>query len=465
MPGAVSSSHPAEVDLFDLAIGRLDRDEVFAARAHVERPCFLCEKRLKDLRRTAQALEDVRLIRGVGNEPLPFDTKRDVARASKRRDDLEALARLSDAAEARSARLVDAAASGPEALRAALAALDGDEARPLALLYAAQRGGKFSANDPNAALELAQHLIDAAPSLPSVAVSPKELATAELLLGEAFLLESQALLAIGEVDEARGRVLEARKSFAAAGDVGFNEAVCDYLEGSAAGFAGEFPRAGKLLRKALGVFADFGQEQWMGRAEAALGAVFAQRADYKRAVEHIDRGLARISPELDANSYVAALVNKASSLVHLRRFDEARAVYAEALTPSLKHGLKHLTFGVRMGLAELSFLKGDYERAFQTFRRLVEEADASGYVEDALCSRLYEAECLGRLGREEELADVVDDLRRRHALSPFQEVEAFEELFMCFDRGDLDAGLISHVRDYVQRGPARGAYRPLRQAG
>jgi tetratricopeptide (TPR) repeat protein len=461
----VTSHHPAEVDLFDLAIGRIDRGEVFAARAHVERPCRLCAKRLADLQRTARALEDVRESQSVVNEPLPFEAREDGASAAKRRENLEALARLSDDADARSVALVDAAGAGPDALSDALSALEGDAARPLTLLYAAQRAGKLAASDPNAALDLARRLQKAAPSLPSAAVSSKSPATAELLEGEALLLESHCLLAIGFVKEAIEKVAEAREAFVAADDRGFSEAVCNYFEGSAAGFAGQFARAERLLKNALGVFADFGQDQWMGRAEAALGLVLSQRGDHERAVHYIDRGLKHLSPDMDANSYVASLVNKGSALIHLERFDEARGAYAEALAPSLKHGLRHLTFGVRMGLSELSFHRGDFARALQTFRRLVDEADASGYVEDALCTRLYVAECLGRMGRESELAGVVDDIRHKHRLSPFAQVEALEELFLCFDRGDLDAGLIAHVREYVKWGPARRNYTSLRQAG
>ena len=95
----------------------------------------------------------------------------------------------------------------------------------------------------------------------------------------------------------------------------------------------------------------------------------------------------------------------------------------------------------------------------------MEEADASGYVEDSLCARLYVAECLGRLGHEEQMAEAVEELRRRDGASPWGEAEALGELFACFDRGDLDAGLIEHVRTYVEQGPARGAYRPLRLVG
>ena len=358
MPRAVTSHHPAEVDLFDLAVGRMDRGEVFAARAHVERPCSLCTRRLAELQRTARALDDARERQAVVCEPLPFETREDAVRAAKRRSDLEDLASLSDEADTRSVALVDAAGSGPDALREALSALEGDASRPLTLLYAAQRAGKLAANDPNAALELARRLKKAAPSLPSASHSPKAPATTELLEGEALLLESHCLLAIGFVNEAIEKVVDARKAFVAANDPGFSEAVCDYFEGSAAGFAGRFARAERLLKNALGVFADFGQDQWMGRALAATGAMFSQRGDYRRSVEYIERGLAHLSPDLDANSYVASLVNRASGLIRLNRFDEARSSYAEALTLSLKYNLKHLTFGVRMGLAGIELPSG-----------------------------------------------------------------------------------------------------------
>lgn len=468
MHGPLRTRHPAEVDLFDLAIGRLDRDAVLAAREHVELPCHACAKRLGDLRLTARSLEDAHELAQTRDGPLPAGSPEDAARRDSRRRVLEHLARLSDAADTRSAALVEAAASGPDSLHEALAALEGDEIRPLTLLYAAQRAaGRLAASDPGAALELARRLTEAAPSLPKAAGSSRTPATAELLEGEALLLESHCQLVLGYVSLSIEKARAARAAFATArtADGRFNAAVCDYFEGSAAGFAGEFPRSERLLRRALGAFADFGQEQWMGRAEAALGGMLSQRGDHRRAVEYLGRGLEHLSRDLDANAYVAALLNKASGLVRLRCFDEARVCYAEGLTLSLKYGLRYLTFGVRMGLAILSFHKDDFARALQTFRRLVEEADASGYLEDTLYTRLWVAECLGRLGRDAELSDAIEALQRKHALSPFEGAEALNELFACFDRGDLDAGLIRHVREYLEQGPARGAYQPLRQVG
>jgi tetratricopeptide (TPR) repeat protein len=465
VPRPLRPRHPAEVDLFDLAIGRLDREAVLAAREHVQRPCARCAKRLDDLRRTARSLEDARELSEASDGPLPAGSPEDSARAAAGRRALEDLAHFSDAADARAVTLVDAAGAGPDSLQRALAALEFDEVRPLALLYTAQRAGRLSAKDPNAALELALRLKEAVPSLPAVAASPKAPATAELLLGEALLLESQALLVLGQVKDACERVVKAREAFAAAFDTGFSTAVCDYFEGSSAGFAGQFARAEKLLKRALGVFADFGQENWMGRAEAALGGMFSQRGDHLRAVDFLDRGLRHLSPDLDANAYVASLLNKASGLVCLGRFDEARACYAEGLTLSLKHNFTYLTFGVRMGLAILAFHKADFRRALPVFQRLVDEADASGYTEDSLYTRLWVAECLGRLGQDRELAEAIESLRRKHSLSPFDGAEALEELFTCFDRGELDAGLIQHVREYVEQGLARGAYRPLSQVG
>ena len=41
----------------------------------------------------------------------------------------------------------------------------------------------------------------------------------------------------------------------------------------------------------------------------------------------------------------------------------------------------------------------------------------------------------------------VEELRRERL--PFDRSPAFEELFTCLDRGDLDARLIAHVREYL----------------
>jgi hypothetical protein len=82
-------------------------------------------------------------------------------------------------------------------------------------------------------------------------------------------------------------------------------------------------------------------------------------------------------------------------------------------------------------------------------------------VEDWLFAQLYVAECLGALGRREEMRAAIRDVR--HQRQPFG-APAFEELFTCLDRGDLDQNLIAHVREYLDGASQPGAaeYRPLR---
>ena len=67
---------------------------------------------------------------------------------------------------------------------------------------------------------------------------------------EAHLLESQALLMMGEPVEARAAVTAARPLFVEAGDLGFGAALCDYFEGEAATFGRDYAAAEELIRVA-----------------------------------------------------------------------------------------------------------------------------------------------------------------------------------------------------------------------
>ena len=54
--------------------------------------------------------------------------------------------------------------------------------------------------------------------------------------------------------------------------------------------------AERLLNRALAIFAEFGQDHLVGRAGAALGAIFAQKGDFVRALPHFDRALEVLDP-------------------------------------------------------------------------------------------------------------------------------------------------------------------------
>ena len=382
---------------------------------------------------------------------------------------LEEIYRLSVDAERPAELVLRAARSGPDELAAAMRALDGKPYRGFALLYAAQKGGPLVGIDARRALALAKTVQDEAASLAEAnrearATTP---APRQAVQAEAHLLESQALVMMGDSMAARAAVTHARALFVEAGDLGFGAALCDYYEGEAATFSRDYAAAEQLIRSALKTFEEFGQDYLLAKAEAAIGTVIENRGDHASALPCFDRAIALFDPERDARALTMTLNNRANSLAQLSRFDEARATYARALTLALRNDFtSHLRY-IRTGLAELDFLRGQYARALRAFREIAAESALNGSATDAIFARLYVAECLGRTGQFDAMAAEVDSLRHDRKQTVFSPSPALGELFVCLDQGTIDADLVAHVREYLEdeENGIERTYQPLRLVG
>ena len=473
----VTAEHPSETDLLSLATGREPGDATSAAKKHVDEGCRLCAHRLGELQHLVSAVKEEdafdailesegeiapELPRPAMGRTLPFVN-------AKARSSIEDIYQLSQTAEKPAELIVDAARAGADELAAALRALDGKPYRGFALLYAAQKADKLVAEDPNKTLALAKLLFDEAESL-SPANQSERISTPaprQAVQAEAALLESQALLQRGEAQAAREAVRPARKFFAESGDLGFGAALCDYYEGSAASFQREYALAEKLLKRALAVFSEFGQDHLIGRAEGALGALLSNKGDYERSLPHFDRSLGLFDAVSDSQRFTITHNNRATALMRLGRFDDARAGFAKALNLARRNGQSSHVFFIRTGLAELDFRRGEYRRALRTFSEIVREASPLASKAELLFSRLYAAECQARIGSYGPMAAEIEALRlerREHAFAPSP---ALGELFMSLDQGTIDADLIAHVREYLQEEESgeKRAYRPLRLVG
>jgi tetratricopeptide (TPR) repeat protein len=384
----------------------------------------------------------------------------------KARVPLEDIYRLSQDAEKPAEFILKAARSGADELAAALRALDGKPHRGFALLYAAQKAGPLVAEDPRNALALARAIHDEASTLPEAnretrATTP---APRQAVQAEARLLESQALNMMGDTDAAQEAVTSARPLFAESGDLGFGAALCDYHEGEALNFAREYDRAEELIRRAVRVFEEFGQDHLLAKAEAAVGTILENRGDHVGALPYFDRAIALFDPDRDVRALTATLTNRASTLAQASRFDEARASYARAMNLALRNGSAAQLRYIRTGLAELDFLRGQYARALRAFREIAAEAAENGSSTDVLFNRLYVAECLGRTGQTSAMVSEIEAIRAARRKSPFAPSPALGELFVCLDQGTVDADLIAHVREYLEDGSDR-PYMPLRLVG
>jgi len=190
------------------------------------------------------------------------------------------------------------------------------------------------------------------------------------------------------------------------------------------------------------------------------------RGDEARALPYFEHAIEAFDPIQDARFLTATLNGRGQALARLLRFDEARASFARALGLARKIGSRAHILTIRSGLAQLDILRGQHLRALRSFQEIVAEERSAGWLVQAFFSDLYIAECLGRLGRDEEMADLVVTLREERRAHSFASSPALEELFACLEQGAIDADLVAHVRSYLED-EANGVqreYRPLRLA-
>jgi tetratricopeptide (TPR) repeat protein len=475
MPRLVTAEHPSETDLLNLATGREPGEATVAAREHVDGGCRVCARRLHDLAHLVSAVKEEHAFDAIlESEVVPELPRQAMGRTlpfvrPNGRVSVEDIYRLSQAAEKPAELILQAARAGADELAAALRSLDGKPYRGFALLYAAQKADKLVAEDPNKALTLARLLSEEAATL-QAANSKERISTPaprQAVQAETALLESQALLQKGEAKSAREAIRPARDLFRESGDLGFGAALCDYYEGAAASFQRDYAFAGKLLRRSLAVFTEFGQDNLIGRASAALGTLLVNKGDFERSLPHFTLSLGTLDAAMEPQRVTMALNNRATALLRLSRFDEARAGFARALALARRHDYGSHLFFIRVGLAELDFCRGQYQRALRAFWEIVRESNPLASERLLVLARLFAAECLARLGNFGSMCREIESLRRNRQESPFGPSPALGELFMCLDQGMLDADLIAHVREYIQdeENGVKRSYRPLRLVG
>jgi tetratricopeptide (TPR) repeat protein len=430
--------HPAEVELLALELGRSEAGSA-AAALHVA-GCRVCTRRKASLGRLLAAIEEASSLETMlapSADLLPFPSRT----SPKKHRDLRGLASAADEADEKSRRLVEAARESDGALATCLAESGDADADRLGLLYAAQTGARLAAAEPHRALALAHALAASARSLPASGLVPLH-----RLEAEASLLASQALLNIGRLNEARAAAGDARTAFASCGNEPFDGALCGYFEGTVAAFQGEFAFAEREIKRAVRVFAAFEQETWTARAEAALGTLYLQRGNPARAIPFLESALDRMGEEKDAHARTAIEINLAFALAHTGAFGKSRSVFAQALADARRHDLAYLVFGIRIGLAELDFLRGEMGRALAAFDALAAEADARQLEEDRVFARLHAAECLGRMSRIDEMVARLKELQSFVTVATLAGVPAWAELAAHLDRGDVKNGLLDRVQ-------------------
>jgi tetratricopeptide (TPR) repeat protein len=462
------SVHPEQWELFELLTE--GSTELNAhVKAHVAAGCPSCGKHIADIRTLSKAREMKEEFDAFFDE-LPEDDapagerEEFLLRFKKKSRPADRLGRLAHDGRQLAEEIVKAVSEeGIEKAKQLLGKIESDPSRGYAYLYACQLAMPKTSSDPAMYVEFAKAVADATRSLPYLRdKGPAQPVCREQVLGEAALLESNALNFQGKPGEARAAAQAARMKFLEAGEDSFTLALADYFEGSAAAFTGEFPAAWKLLRGARSEFLVYGQENWQGRSEAALGVLLLSMGRCHSSLHFFDGALRLLHPEQDSSSYASTLVSRGYSLVRVGRLDAAKGTYARALVHARRIGGTLYLFSIRTGLATIELLKGNIVRALRSFERIHADAVSGGFGEDALASDLRIAECLARLGRSDEVARHVEEMHGSPYALSFVNDLAFRELFETAEAPS--AAHIAHIADYFEganRG-VRSPYKPFR---
>jgi tetratricopeptide (TPR) repeat protein len=465
---ASASSHPEQWELFEL-VTEGTTELTAHVKAHVETGCRSCGKHLDDIRALSKARETKEEFDAFFEE-LPEDDapagerEEFLLRFKKKSRPADRLGRLAHDGRQLANDIVKAAAEkGLERAKELLGMLEADPCRGYAYLYACQLAMPKVASDPAMYVAFARAVSEATRSLPYLNdKGPAQPVCREQVLGEAGLLESSALNVLGKPGEARVAAQKARVSFVEAGEDSFALALADYFEGSAASFESDSKAAWKLLRSAHSEFQLYGQENWQGRAEAAIGTLLQNRGNLTSALGFFDSALRSLHPEKDGAAYASTLINRGYALVRLLRFDAAKSTYAKALMIARRQDMKVSLLIIRYGLASVDLLKGNTVRALAAFERL--SADADGIAQRVLSADLRVAECIGRLGRQAEMLERVERLRASSDLASVEHDPALRELFASVDDRSVSYELLAHVARFAEardRG-VRVAYKPFR---
>ena len=430
-------------------------------KQHVETGCSTCTGRLEGI----QTIERARVMKAEFDaffDELPSDD----APADEREKFLSQFKRKSRPADRLGRLSFDGKQIAAEIVKlAGEQGIEADPSRGYALLYAAQIAMPKVSSDPAMYVELAKAIASASRSLPFLKdKGPAQPVCREQVMGEAQLLESGSLNMLGRCGEARDAAQRARFSFVDAFEDSFALAIADFFEGSAASFEGDWASAWKLLRKALDEFMLYGQENWTGRAEAALGTLLIHRNRNESALYFLDSALQNLHPVLDEAVYGIMLTNRAYALLTLGRLSAAKTTYAKALGFARRLNLMVPLLSIRYGLATIELKSGQVLRALNSFQKLAEEAEEDKLPQRVLTAELRVAECLGRLGNHEEMLTRVRSLRRQIPTVAVEYEAPLRDLFAQAEASDASSELVAHVVEYLEardRGVQKG-YRPFR---
>jgi len=416
--------HLGELDLLALALG-----PAAASNPHAE-SCAACRRRLEGLAAGRQHLADLEsLEEPAGTAPAPALPAA-----------LGRLARVREEADA----LVRAVEAGEDALAGALAEAARRDGFPDVALQAAQLASRTTVRDPRRAAAFAVRLREALAASGAGSEPPARLAVAL-----SRVLESEALLYVGEAEDAVRSALEGLAALEEAGAPLLLLSRARYYAGSALWGASRYAEALRHLREARAGFASDGQDPWVGRAEAAMGLVHFSEARFLPALRSFDAALARLDPEVDPGPVASTQQNRAGVLMGLDRLAEARAAFGSALELALRAGLTATATTIRVNLLNLGLDEGSYEEVRARGEKVVALCARDGLAVDAYYARLALAEAHAALGNYGAVRALVEALRGDAPPEVRDDPDA-TALLARLDAGDQEMeGRLRRLRRYL----------------
>ncbi|MBK8598509.1 MAG: zf-HC2 domain-containing protein [Holophagales bacterium] len=460
----MTAPHPDDFSLLVLLEGEMSELEAARLRRHLA-GCPACAAAYREIEKLDQTLKSTLpgLEAALAEPELPegdtFRCRPDCVRLDRPRPGgeeamREIFAASREAAEVKS-RLLNAAAAPEEDLREALADLDLLALRDrYGLGYALDdalynmvegpaRWARFGRASTDRVLE--------ARSDGRAFDAPAERAyPLDDLLGLSLLVDGNACLWSGEFPRA-GRVL--RRSYAAFARGSTSErrlASVELFEGQRRAFLDRATEALHLIERARLSFKALGLEDEAAKAGNAHAVALSYLSRDEEAIDELREILPVLARYERWNAYVAALNGLGTCLLNLGRIDEARREYARALRLVGRDARPAVHAFVRANLARTLFEGKRYSEAARASDEAARHYSAQGSKVDELTMRLLRVEALARSGESVRALEALSRLSEEVAALGAADPEILASLEAALG-GDLpDVDLVETLRSRAQ---------------
>ncbi len=417
----MTAPHPDDFTLLVLLEGEMSEMDAARLKRHLS-TCPACasayreiEKLDRTLKTTLPTLEEA-LAEPELPEGDPFRCRPDCTRLGRPRvggdEAIREVFAASQAAGEVKSRLLNAALAPEEDLREALADLDLLALRDrFGLGYALDdalynmvdgpaRWARFGRASTGRVLE--ERADGRALDAPAERAYPLD-----DLLGLSLLVDGNSCLWTGEFPRA-GRAL--RRSYGAFARGSTSErrlATVELFEGQRRAFLDRATEALHLIERARLTFQALGLDDEAAKAGNAHAVALSYLGRDEEAVEELRQVLPVLAKNERWNAYVAALNGLGTCLLNLGRLDEARREYARALRLVGRDARPAVHAFVRANLARTLFEGRRYSEAARALDEAARHFLAQGAKADELTMRLLRVEALARSGDSARAREVV----------------------------------------------------------